>query len=181
MSSWSEPCKSCAFSATECVSFIVAAIGNYGTHINQVCGEMSLLRVSSCQIPWSSLIYFVFKFSDLFSSMSVCLHSYTQKCKYFLDMYMPCVWAVPLEARRGARYCGTGVVGVWEPSCGCWGLNLGPGQVQPGLLTEWLVSLDPIYSPSNSPRQHYIFICLLVSHLTLHVSSMDRTLGFDTL
>ena len=47
---------------------------------------------------------------------------------------VPCVWCKQ-RPEEGVGYPETGVTEGWEPSCGCWELNLGPLQEQPELLT----------------------------------------------
>ena len=46
------------------------------------------------------------------------------------------VHAVPEEVSRGQRSPGTRVRDGCEASCGCWKLNLGTQEEQPGLLTS---------------------------------------------
>lgn len=69
----------------------------------------------------------------------------------FFCMYFLCTYIVHTEARN-SRSPGTGVLGCYEPLCGCWDLNLGSLQEKPVLVTTKL-SLKPL---SKDPFVEYI-------------------------
>lgn len=58
-----------------------------------------------------------------------------------LYLYHLSAW-YPWKLGEGVGPSGTGVTDGYEPPCGCWELNLGPLEEQPGLLQQNSL-LDP--------------------------------------